>query len=505
MLRNGPTGNSMDRFEYRYAPNNNKLLSVKDDAGATPWTTQDLEDQDPADTFDPLVSSTWNYQYDAVGNAVKNELDDHVITYTAAGLVKEVRTQGGLLLTTYTYNGSGARICKTDHDVLGVLVLRTWYAYDASGGLAATYEQPAGNTMAKQAEVPIGGSSRIGMFYRPVSNTSVYELTDHLGNVRATFKRDASLEEWTDHDAWGTPMEGRREVSTLRYRYGYQGQECEQVGTVSSIFFELRTWDTRIGRWTAPDPYGQYFSPYMGMGNNPVSMTDPDGGWAGGPGGIRTVMNDWLGNSVKMVRKANLAVGTASKALSGGAAAARALSAGGVAASSAGSYVVQKVWEVLPLKNVASSLASNAPKGYWHPTKTETWGLIQQGLGLSDLANATLSKVAAFDSGIKLRYAQVSGGKVVSAAELTTSFTANAGKIASVAKTFGKVLGFTGVATSAYELQGTLMDPKATFGDTAWALANFGLNTAAFVGRATPAGAALGLGLAVLDFSGWKP
>jgi len=73
MLRNGPTGNSMDRFTYRYAPNSNKLLSVKDDAGATPWTTQDLEDQDPADTFDPLVSSTWNYQYDAVGNAVENE------------------------------------------------------------------------------------------------------------------------------------------------------------------------------------------------------------------------------------------------------------------------------------------------------------------------------------------------------------------------------------------------------------------------------------------------
>jgi len=284
MLRNCPTGNSMDRFEYRYAPNSNKLLSVKDDAGAAPWTTQDLEDQDPADTFDPLVSSTWNYQYDAVGNAVENELDDHVITYTAAGLVKEVRTQGGLLLTTYTYIGSGTRICKTDHDVLGVLVLRTWYAYDASGGLAATYEQPAGNTMAKQAEVTIGGSSRIGVFYRPVSNTSVYELKDHLGNVRATFKRDASLEEWTDHDAWGTPMEGRREVSTLRYRYGYQGQECEQVGTVSSISFELRTWDTRIGRWTAPDPYGQYFSPYLGMGNSPVNGVDRDGGlFIGGP------------------------------------------------------------------------------------------------------------------------------------------------------------------------------------------------------------------------------
>lgn len=29
---------------------------------------------------------------------------------------------------------------------------------------------------------------------------------------------------------------------------------------------------------------GQYASPYLGMGNNPVSMIDPDGGFAEGPG-----------------------------------------------------------------------------------------------------------------------------------------------------------------------------------------------------------------------------
>ncbi len=42
--------------------------------------------------------------------------------------------------------------------------------------------------------------------------------------------------------------------------------------------FQLRLWDGRIGRWLNPDPYGQNYSPYMGMGNNPISMIDPDGG-----------------------------------------------------------------------------------------------------------------------------------------------------------------------------------------------------------------------------------
>ncbi|MCL9807664.1 hypothetical protein NAT51_19230 [Flavobacterium amniphilum] len=47
--------------------------------------------------------------------------------------------------------------------------------------------------------------------------------------------------------------------------------------------FELRLWDGRLGRWLTVDPMGQYFSPYLGMGNNPISRVDPDGGMDGEP------------------------------------------------------------------------------------------------------------------------------------------------------------------------------------------------------------------------------
>src|SRR5690606_20047985 len=43
--------------------------------------------------------------------------------------------------------------------------------------------------------------------------------------------------------------------------------------------FELREYDPVIGRWIATDPYGQYWSPYIGMGNNPVDGIDADGGF----------------------------------------------------------------------------------------------------------------------------------------------------------------------------------------------------------------------------------
>ena len=60
------------------------------------------------------------------------------------------------------------------------------------------------------------------------------------------------------------------------YRYAYQGQEKD--AETGKEAFQLRLWDGRIGRWLSTDPYGQYHSPYMGMGNNPINGVDLDGG-----------------------------------------------------------------------------------------------------------------------------------------------------------------------------------------------------------------------------------
>ena len=75
-----------------------------------------------------------------------------------------------------------------------------------------------------------------------------------------------------------------RQVTDGNYRYAYQGQEKDpETGKEA---FQLRLWDSRIGRWLTTDPAGQYHSPYMAMGNNPLRMVDPDGSTAikfGGP------------------------------------------------------------------------------------------------------------------------------------------------------------------------------------------------------------------------------
>lgn len=86
----------------------------------------------------------------------------------------------------------------------------------------------------------------------------------------------------TDYYPFGWEMPGRTYLGTgSNYRFAFQGQERDRETDTEHEFFELRTWDGRIGRWTSPDPYRQFASPYVGMGNNPVIRVDPNGGCVG--------------------------------------------------------------------------------------------------------------------------------------------------------------------------------------------------------------------------------
>ncbi len=83
----------------------------------------------------------------------------------------------------------------------------------------------------------------------------------------------------TDYSAWGDVMREQKTDESI-YRYNYQGQFAERDLETGWNHFELREFDPVIGRWTATDPAGQYWSSYIGMGNNPVSGVDPDGAYS---------------------------------------------------------------------------------------------------------------------------------------------------------------------------------------------------------------------------------
>ncbi len=68
--------------------------------------------------------------------------------------------------------------------------------------------------------------------------------------------------------------------------YLYQGDFSDFDDDLGWNDFELRSYDPQIGRFLQNDPYDQFASGYVGMGNDPVNGVDPSGGLVGDPGGI---------------------------------------------------------------------------------------------------------------------------------------------------------------------------------------------------------------------------
>ncbi len=66
--------------------------------------------------------------------------------------------------------------------------------------------------------------------------------------------------------------------------------------------FELRHYDAAIGRFVTTDPYEQFMSPYLAMGNNPVVSFDPDGGYCLDANGNQIACPDDAGDFYDDVR-----------------------------------------------------------------------------------------------------------------------------------------------------------------------------------------------------------
>jgi RHS repeat-associated protein len=64
----------------------------------------------------------------------------------------------------------------------------------------------------------------------------------------------------------------------LKNNYLYQGGYSELDEDIGWNDFMLRNYDAQIGRWVQQDPFQQFASPYVGMGNDPINNTDPSGG-----------------------------------------------------------------------------------------------------------------------------------------------------------------------------------------------------------------------------------
>ncbi|MCW1961287.1 RHS repeat-associated core domain-containing protein [Chryseobacterium viscerum] len=120
-------------------------------------------------------------------------------------------------------------------------------------------------------------------YYDFENNRYIYSYTDHLGNVRLSYFKNAggsaeALEE-NNYYPFGLKHLGYNNVGgNPSYNYQYNGKELQKETGWND--YGARMYMADIGRWGVIDPLAETsrrFSPYTYALNNPVSFIDPDG------------------------------------------------------------------------------------------------------------------------------------------------------------------------------------------------------------------------------------
>jgi RHS repeat-associated protein len=115
-----------------------------------------------------------------------------------------------------------------------------------------------------------------GFLYVFVSNLTNENLDVYFDDLRIK-QTMSNIVAGGDYYPYGLAIDDRQ-IDRQPFRYGYQGKNAEKDDETGWNHFELREYDPVVGRWLQHDPKGQFYSPYIGMGNNPIYGIDPDGG-----------------------------------------------------------------------------------------------------------------------------------------------------------------------------------------------------------------------------------
>ena len=194
----------------------------------------------------------------------------------APRLRPKARAHVALLASSSRYTaatqGGAPGIARLHYRVLdaqGTVLLDDYQT--ANGAAPATWQQ-----LQVGLRLPQAGSVQLSVETNGAAGPTVY-----FDDVSVAQTGGLIVQEQHQY-AFGAPLPGLSyTVGSTRYRHGYQGQFADKDEETGFDSFELRLYNSRIGRWMAPDPYGQFDSPYVGMGNNPVMGVDPDGGFFG--------------------------------------------------------------------------------------------------------------------------------------------------------------------------------------------------------------------------------
>ena len=239
------TGTGAYTVGYTYDRNGNRM--GKTQGGATDTYSYDAHDK-------LLSTSTKNYAYDNAGSPIRIT-SGGVVTTLAYDAEHRLTSLSGPASDTFTYNGLGLRVGKTD-----------------SGG---TRSYVCDGTDAASAVLSDGAATYTPGLSERRNGASHFTHADALGTTRGLTDGTQSATDGLRFDGFGLPT-GR--TGTTPTPFGFVGGSQYQTdGDTGLLLLGHQYYDASVGRFLTADPARAGDNWYAYCGNNPLNGTDPEG------------------------------------------------------------------------------------------------------------------------------------------------------------------------------------------------------------------------------------
>ncbi|MEL6559484.1 MAG: RHS repeat-associated core domain-containing protein [Bacteroidota bacterium] len=245
----------LDLLIYRYDGKGNQLTGV-DDGGDKVNGFKD----DTSDIGD-------EYSYDANGNMIL-DLNKEIssISYNHLNLPEVVRFESGKYVK-YQYDAAGIKLQK----IAGLP--------DTNGNIVETTTDYVGGKHYVNGALEFFQHAEGRVVTSGGTYAYEFNLTDHLGNVRASVDANGNVIQRDDYYPFGSTFQHFNIGDENQYKFN--GNEV-QVEIPNTADFNARFYDNSLGRFMmvdplADDPKQLDQSPYQFGWNNPTNLNDPTG------------------------------------------------------------------------------------------------------------------------------------------------------------------------------------------------------------------------------------
>lgn len=208
------------------------------------------------------------FEYDSKGNIVNNYVKGLSISYNkTTNLTTQLKTDS--LDVRFKYGSNKTKVLRKSSDGG-----RTSYLNDLDG---STLLEKYNSWSQKHSKFVVTGPN--GIVAIVIDGNPFFYLRDHLGSPLAIVDSNGEPVLIMYYGPHGHTNEKYIVAdASSNFSAQYSGKENEKF--LGLYNYGSRMYDPDIGLFYSVDPQGQFDSPYMAMGGNPIIMVDPDGEFA---------------------------------------------------------------------------------------------------------------------------------------------------------------------------------------------------------------------------------